>query len=122
TAVGVDLITYDDPGFHNLLQRAQLAAATRPAQMVQELIAVAGAGLAIGGIAFALLIIQPVFCLLVLVAYIPIWFTTNRAGHLGYRQTVEQTERERMRQYLFETLTTKSAAQEMRSFRIGNFL
>jgi ATP-binding cassette subfamily B protein len=122
TATGVDLITYDSPGFHDRLQRAQLAAATRPAAMVQELIGAAGSILSIGGIAFALLLIQPLFCLLVMVAYVPIWFTTNRAGRLGYRQTVEQTERERMRQYLFEVLTTKQPAQEMRAFEVGGFL
>src|SRR5437764_490587 len=81
---GLGLITYDAPGFHDRLPRAQLAAASRPAMMVTELMALAGALLSVGGIALALLVIQPLFCLLVLVAYIPIWFTTNRAGRIGY--------------------------------------
>jgi ATP-binding cassette subfamily B protein len=122
TAVSVELITYDAPGFHDRLQRAQLAAATRPAMMVQELIGAGGSILTVGGISVALLLIQPIFCLLVLVAYIPVWFTTNRAGQLGYRQTVEQTELERRRQYLFETLTSKPPAQELRAFDVGKFL
>jgi ATP-binding cassette, subfamily B, bacterial len=122
TAVSVELITYDAPGFHDRLQRAQLAAATRPAMMVQELIGAAGSILTVGGISVALLLIQPLFCLLVLVAYIPVWFTTNRAGQLGYRQTVAQTEQERRRQYLFESLTSKPPAQELRAFDVGEFL
>jgi len=122
TANGVDLITYDAPGFHDRLQRAALSAAARPAQMVQQLTGTVGAALSIGGIAFALLVIQPLFCLLVMLAYIPTWIATNRAGALGYRQSVEQTERERMRQYLFEILTTKQPAQEMRAFGLGDFL
>jgi ATP-binding cassette subfamily B protein len=122
TAASVDLITYESPAFHNRLQRAQLAAASRPAIMVQELIGSAGALLSVGAIAVTLLLLQPLFCLMVVVAYIPIWFTTNRAGRLGYRQTVAQTERERMRQYLYELLTTKPAAQEIRAFGIGSFL
>jgi ATP-binding cassette, subfamily B, bacterial len=122
TATRVDLITYDSAGFHDRLQRAQLSAASRPAMMVQELIGAAGSTLSIGAIGVTLLILQPLFCLLVAVAYIPVWFTTNRAGRLGYRQTVEQTERERMRQYLFEILTTKPPAQEVRAFGIGDFL
>jgi ATP-binding cassette subfamily B protein len=122
TAISVDLITYDAPGFHDRLQRAQLSAATRPAAIVQELIGAAGSLLSIGGIAFALVVIQPLFCLLVLMAYIPVWFTTNRAGRMGYRQTVEQTERERKRSYLFETLTSKPPAQEIRAFGVGEFL
>src|SRR5579884_830010 len=122
TAIGVDLITYDAPGFYDRLQRAQLAATTRPAMMVQELIGAGGALLSVGAIAVTLVVIQPLFCLLVMVAYIPIWFATNRAGRLGYQQTVEQTERLRMRQYLFEMLTTKAPAQEIRAFSIGHFL
>jgi ATP-binding cassette subfamily B protein len=90
--------------------------------MVQELIGAGGSILTVGGISVALLLIQPIFCLLVLVAYIPVWFTTNRAGQLGYRQTVEQTELERRRQYLFETLTSKPPAQELRAFDVGKFL
>ena len=121
-AIAVELITYEAPGFHDQLQRAQLAASVRPAAMVQDLIATAGAVLSIGGIAVALLVIQPLFCLLVLVAYIPVWVATNRAGRLAYRQTVEQTERERKRRYLFETLTSKAAAQEVRAFGIGDHL
>jgi ATP-binding cassette subfamily B protein len=121
-AASVDLITYESPAFHNRLQRAQLAASSRPAMMVRELIGSAGALMSIGAIALTLLLLQPLFCLMVVVAYIPIWFTTNRAGRLGYRQTVEQTERERMRQYLYQLLSTKPAAQEIRAFGIGSFL
>src|SRR5947209_4090939 len=121
-AGAVELITYDVPGFHDRLQRAQLAASARPAQMVQTLIGAAGASLSIGAIAIALLLLQPLFCLLILLAYVPAWVATNRAGELGYRHSLEQTERERRRQYLFEVLTTKQPAQEVRAFGIGGFL
>jgi ATP-binding cassette subfamily B protein len=90
--------------------------------MVQELLGLGGAMLAVGAIAVALLILQPLFCAFVLIAYIPVWFVTNRAGRLGYRQTVEQTERLRMREYLFDTLTTKGPAQEVRAFDVGTYL
>jgi ATP-binding cassette subfamily B protein len=122
TAIGVDLITYDVAGFHDRLQRAQLAAATRPAQMVQELIGAAGASIAIAGIVIALAVIEPLFAAVMLVAFIPTWLATNRAGKLSYRQNVEQTERERKRQYLFDLLTTKQPAQELRAFGTGTFL
>jgi ATP-binding cassette subfamily B protein len=122
TAAGVELITYDAPGFHDRLQRAQLAAGTRPAMMVQGLIGMAGELLSIAGVVAALVIIQPLFCLLVLGAYVPTWIATSRAGRLVYRHTVEQTERERIRQYLFELLTTKGPAQEVRAFEAGDFL
>ncbi len=122
TATAVDLVTYDSPEFHDRLQRAHLAADTRPAMMVQELIGAAGAGLSIAGIAVALILIQPLFSLLVLIAYVPVWLATNRAGTLNYRQTVEQTERLRILQYLYELLTTKPPAQEVRAFDVAEHL
>src|SRR4051812_46419075 len=122
TAASVDLITYDSPGFHDRLQRAQLSASQRPAQMVNGLLGLVGAGFAIGGIAAALLIIQPLFCAFVLVAFIPVWIATRYAGGFVYRFTVEQTERERRRQYLFELLTNKREAQEVRAFDLGEHM
>jgi ATP-binding cassette subfamily B protein len=122
TASSVDLVTYDSPDFHDRLQRAQLSASQRPAQMVSGLLAVVGAGFAIGGIVLALLVIQPLFCALVLVAYLPAWLATNRAARLVYRFSVEQTERERRRMYLFELLTSKREAQEVRAFDLGGYL
>jgi ATP-binding cassette, subfamily B, bacterial len=122
TASGVDLITYDMPDFHDRLQRAQLSAGQRPAQMVTGLLAVVGTAFAIGGIVVALLIIEPLFCLLVLAAFLPAWLATNRAARLVYRFSVEQTERERRRMYLFELLTSKRDAQEVRAFDLGGYL
>jgi ATP-binding cassette subfamily B protein len=122
TATGVDLITYDSPGFHDRLQRAQLSAQSRPALMVEGLLGSVGSLFAVAGVIVALIVIQPLFCLLVLVAYIPTWLATNRAGRLVYRYSVEQTERERLRMYLFDLLTTKQPAQEVRAFDVGEFL
>jgi ATP-binding cassette subfamily B protein len=121
-ATRVQLITFDAPDFHNRLQRAQLAASSRPALMVQELIGLLSSSITIVAIGFTLLLLQPLFCLLVTVAYIPVWFVTRRAGRLSYQQTVEQTEKDRMRRYLFELLTTKASAQEVRAFGVGDFL
>ena len=122
TASRVDLITYDSPEFHDRLQRAQNAAAQRPAQMVTGLLGVLGTTFAIGGVIFALLVIEPLFCLLVVAAFLPAWLATNRAARLVYKFTVEQTERERRRVYLFELLTSKREAHEVRAFNLGGFL
>ena len=122
TASRVDLITYEAPGFHDRLQRAQLSAGQRPAQMVNGLLGVLGASFAIGGIALALIVIEPLFCALLLVAFVPAWLATGYAGRHVYRYSVEQTERERRRLYLFELLTGKREAQEVRAFELGGYL
>lgn len=122
TSVGVDLITYEEPAFHNRLQRAFLSAGSRPAMMVNDLIGIAGASFGIGGVVIALTIIEPIFSLLVFGAFVPVFVATNRASRIAYRYSVEQTERERFRMYLVELLTSKPSAQEVRAFELGGFL
>jgi ATP-binding cassette subfamily B protein len=122
TAVGVDLVTYEAPGFHDRLVRAQLSASTRPAQLVTGLLGAIGASLTIGAILLTLVFIFPPFAVMVLVAFIPLWLATNRASGLVYRYTVDQTERDRMRLYLFDLLTNKPQAQEVRAFDLAAFL
>jgi ATP-binding cassette subfamily B protein len=122
TAAAVDLIAFDSPGFHDHLQRAQVSAAARPTQMTNALIGLVAALTTIGGVVFALLLIQPLFCLLIVVAYVPTTIAANRASRLLYRYTVAQTARERLRSYLFQVLTGKLPAQEIRAFDLGGFL
>ena len=122
TATGVDLETYESPTFHDRLQRAQVSAGTRPVQLANGLLGVASGSFAIAAIAITLLLLQPVFCLLLMVAFVPMWLATNRAGRMAYRFSVQQTERERRRWYLFGVLTRKLEAQEVRAFDLNGFL
>jgi ATP-binding cassette subfamily B protein len=122
TATSVDLLAYESPEFHNSLQRAHTSAAYRPAQLVNGLLGLAGASFAIAGIGGALLFVEPILCALVIAAFVPAMLATQRAGRLIYRYSVEQTERERRRQYLFGLLTSKREAQEVRAFDLGSFL
>ena len=121
-ATAVDLVTYESPEFHDRLQRAQLSSSTRPVQMTQGLLGLASSLFAIGGIAIALLIIEPLFCALMFVAFVPALLASNRAGRLIYRFSLDQTERDRRRLYLFRTLTSRQEAQEVRAFELGSFL
>lgn len=66
---------------------------------------------AIAGIGAALLFLEPVFLALVLLAYIPAWYATTRASKLDYQFSVEQTERDRRRAYLFRLLSGKEQAK-----------
>ncbi len=121
-STAVDLITYESPEFHDRLQRAQLSSSTRPVQMTQGLLGLASALFAIAGIGIALLIVEPLFCGLIFVAFVPALLASNRAGRLIYRFSVDQTERDRRRLYLFRTLTSRAEAQEVRAFELGSFL
>ncbi|HUP72460.1 MAG TPA: ABC transporter ATP-binding protein [Acidimicrobiales bacterium] len=121
-STAVDLLAYESPAFHDRLQRAQVNAATRPLQMVNGVLGVLGALFTIAGIAGALLFLEPLFLLLVLVAYIPVWFAATRASKVVYDFSVVQTERDRRRSYLFHIMTRKEEATEVRSFGLFDFL
>ncbi|HEV8296426.1 MAG TPA: hypothetical protein VGQ20_03985, partial [Acidimicrobiales bacterium] len=121
-STSVDLLAYESPAFHDRLQRAQVNAFGRPLQMVNGVLGVIGALFTIAGIAGALLFLEPLFLLLVLVAYVPVWFAATRASKVVYDFSVRHTERDRRRIYLFQVLSRKEEATEVRSFGLTDFL
>jgi len=121
-AASIDLLAYETPEFHDRLQRATVNAQSRPMQMTAGLLSVGGSSIAVGGIGTALLLIQPVFVAIVVLAYIPVWLATVNASKVLYRWTVEQTERDRRRLYLQAVLSRKEEAKEIRGYALAPFL
>ncbi len=120
-ATSVDLLDYERPSFHNGLQRAQIAATTRPVQMVNGLTAMLGTITGIAGIAIALFVIQPVIVLLLAVGFVPVWLASRKASRALREYAVHQTERDRQRNYLFLVLTHRQMAGEIRAFSLVDF-
>jgi ATP-binding cassette subfamily B protein len=120
-ATTADLLDYERSGFHNALQRAQLAATTRPAQMVNGLTAIVGTITGILGIGAALIVIQPSILALLAVGFIPVWLASRRASRALHDFAVHQTERDRQRSYLFLILTHRQMAAEIRAFSLVTF-
>ncbi len=120
-AVAADLLAFETPTFHDRLQRAQMHGATRPLQMVTGLVMVARGLLSALGVGAALLFIQPLFLLLVVAAYVPVWLAATRASRVSYKRHVEMTEKDRRRLYLQMVLTRKEEAKEVRTFDLGGF-
>ena len=118
----VDLLAYERPAFHNRMQRAIVNAEIRPYQMASGVLGIASALFAIAGISAALLVIEPVFLLLVLVAYVPAWLASTRASRVAHEFSVVQTERDRARAYLRMVLHGKDEAKEIRAFGLGPYL
>lgn len=121
-ANAVDLLTFEQPQFHNRLLRAHVNASVRPYQMAIGLTGLAGSLFAVGGIGIALLVLQPLFLLLVAVAFTPAWLATARASKLLYAFGVDQTERDRRRTYFFALLCRREEAGELRAFSLGRHL
>lgn len=121
-AAGVDLVDFDDPRFHDRLLRARLNAVVRPLQMVTGVLGAVSSGFAIVGVAGALVILNPLYVLLIVLAYAPAWLITTRASRAVFDFTTQETERDRRRTYLFSVLTEKASAAEVRAFQLGGFL
>ena len=120
-ATTVDLLDYERTEFHNALQRAQLAATTRPVQMVNGLTALVGTLFGIIGISIALFIIQPGIVALLALGFVPVWLASRRASRSLHKFAVRQTENDRQRSYLFLVLTHRQMAAEIRAFSLVDY-
>jgi ATP-binding cassette subfamily B protein len=121
-STAVDLMAFETPAFHDRQQRALVNATSRPLQMTTGLLGVVGSLMSTIGIGIALLTIQPLFLLLVLLAFVPLWLVTITASRALYRYAIDQTERDRRRFYLQMILTNKATAGEIRVYDNENFL
>jgi ATP-binding cassette, subfamily B, bacterial len=121
-ACAVELEAYDAPAFHNRLLRASMGGQFRPWQIVEGLVGLAGALVAIVGVTAALLALQSWLVPLVLAAAVPLLVAAARSGELLFRFRSGITEVERRRNYLYMLLSGKDAAKEVRAFGLAGFL
>ncbi len=121
-ACRADLARFEDPTFHDRLQRAIVNASIRPLQMTNGLLSLGTAVSGVVAVGAVLLVIDPVFFALGLVAGIPIVLTSARVGHALYQFAVEQTPTDRERTYIQTLLVEKDPAKEIRAYEMGWYL
>ncbi len=112
----VDLIEYDRPTFHDRLQRARVNASVRPLQIANGVIGLIGGGASVLAVGAALLFIEPAILLLIVVGGIPSVFLNRLSSRVLHAFAVRQTPGDRRRGYLYQILTRKEEAQEVRAF------
>jgi ATP-binding cassette, subfamily B, bacterial len=121
-ATGVDLIQYDDPGFHDRLRRAQMQGQYRGLQTVQAVLGLIGALAAIIGLITVLATLQPLVVPPLVLGYLPLWLLASRNTLDLYDATFDLTPNDRERTYLLQLMTSRDAAKEIRAFNLGSFL
>jgi ATP-binding cassette, subfamily B, bacterial len=121
-ACAVELVAFEHPEFADRLKRAQVNAAIRPTQVANGLLNVIGGLSALAGIAVALLLLEPLFLVLVVLAYVPASLASARGSRLLHQFSVAQTEGDRRRAYLYNLLSQREEAAEVRSFGLARFL
>ena len=121
-ATAADLIRFENPQFHDRLQRAVVNAAIRPLQMTTGLLTVGSSGFAALAVMAALISIQPLLLALGVVAVVPVTLMSLAVGRALYRFAIEQTPLDRRRIYLQQLLTQKDSAKEIRAYNLADYL
>ena len=117
----VDLAAFDEPSFHDAVERALLAVVRLPV-VVAGLAGLATALAGAAGAAVALVVIAPLFAPVMLLAPLPLWLAARSRGRAFYRFARDTTPRDRQRRYLRDVLTDRDAAKEVRAFGLAAFL
>jgi ATP-binding cassette, subfamily B, bacterial len=115
----VDLIEYDRPSFHDRLQRARVNASVRPLQIANGVIGLLSSGATVLAVGAALLFIEPLIVAVIVVGGIPSIFLNRLSTRILHAFAVRQTPGDRRRGYLYQILTRKEEAQEVRAFDSG---
>jgi ATP-binding cassette subfamily B protein len=121
-ATGVGLRYFESPEFYNRLQRVQTSAVVRPYQVTQGLLTMGGALAAGLGLGLTLFAISPVLLPLVVVAGLPLLFTSSRESRLEFDFSVRQTPAVRLRGYFTLLQTGRDEAKEVRAFGLAGWL
>lgn len=118
-AVGVELARFEDPAFHDRIERAQFASRRQPVMLIYTLTGVIGtlASTLAMMVTFAMMAAWLV-PLLALIA-VPILRSARSSHAARYRLHTELSENRRHRDYLEHLLTGRDDAKEIRAFGIG---
>lgn len=114
TAASVALAAFDDPDFHDGLQRAQVNASVRPYQLATGLVSFTTGALGVIGLGVALLALQALVLPLVVLAFVPLLAVALRNARARYRSSYALAPRDRARRYLAEVLIDQDVAAELR--------
>lgn len=110
---------FDQPKGHDLLSRAVLVGANRPARVVTNLLQVAQNGLLLAGLGGVLTTVHPLVLPGLVVSLLPallvgLWFARR-----NYAWQRARTQAERRSNYLRWSMSERSHAKELRAFQLG---
>lgn len=118
-ATRVSLREFEHPRFYDAVQRVQTSAATRPMQVTQALMTIAGAVAVTVGVGATLAAIDPLLLGLLVLGGLPLLVTNRQESRLEFEFTVAQTYPLRERGYLTYLLTGRPESKEVRAFDLG---
>ncbi|MFL5781236.1 MAG: ABC transporter ATP-binding protein [Thermoleophilaceae bacterium] len=117
----VELARFDDPDFHDLVERALVAVRRLPMVVTGLTGVLRGVAGGVGAVV-ALLALAPEFVPVVAVVLVPLWLAGRRRGRAFHRFARSFTPEDRERRYLADLLSKRGPANEVRAFGLGGFL
>jgi ATP-binding cassette subfamily B protein len=117
----LDLASYEDPLFHDKLERARVQATDRLG-MVQQLGRLVQQVITTASLAASILVFSPWLLLVLILCVIPAFLGESHFAFLGYAQAFRQTPRKRQIDYLRFLGASKDSAKELKLFGLSKFL
>ncbi len=117
----VDLATFDDPEFHNRVERVGTGN-NQALHMIFGLSGLAGSAFGVIGALVGVVAVAPVLLPLLLLISVPAWFAASRRGEAFWDFFWKMTPRDRQRNYLAGVLRERNAAKEVRAFGLAGYL
>ncbi|WP_431927628.1 ABC transporter ATP-binding protein [Nonomuraea jabiensis] len=118
----VELVAYDDPEFHDALERARGRGAAVADAVVSSAIDVVTAAVGIAAAAGVLGLLHPVLLPLLLLAVLPDAWAAVRSARMRYSTMYGLIPARRRKWIIAELLAEREAAAEVRSFTMRGFL
>ncbi len=120
-ASSLDLATYEDPGFHDKLERAR-AQATDRLLLIQQIGRLLQQVITTIALAAGIVVFMPWLLALLLLCVVPPFFGESHFAFLGYNLAFRQTPAKREMDYLRFLGVSKESAKELKVFGLNNYL
>ncbi|WP_062436205.1 ABC transporter ATP-binding protein [Herbidospora daliensis] len=118
----VDLIRFDDPEFHDTLQRARTSGVNSSDEVVGSAVDVLTAAIGLVAAGGVLGVLHPVLLPLLLLAVLPDAWATVRSARMRYTTMLSLLPVYRRKWIVSELLADRDTAAEVRSFTMRGFL
>jgi ATP-binding cassette subfamily B protein len=118
----VELAAFDDPDFHDHMQRAQTRGLISASQLVNNVINCVTAFAGLGSAAVVVGVLSPILLLVVLLAQVPGAWAAIRSARIRYVTRFALIDSYRRKWILSHLIATRRTAAELRSFTMRGFL
>lgn len=113
------LLAMESAAFFDQFTRARDGLRRHIFEMLEQTLYIAMHVMAVGSVLAVLATSYMPAALVIAAAAVPAWFLRKRSAEMGIQLWMEQTEPQRRADYMFELMTTRKAAQEVRLFGLG---